>query len=249
MIKKTGIYKIVNKINGKVYVGSSVNINKRWLEHVSYLNRGVHHSIKLQRSYNKYGSEFFEMSIIELCSSCILIEREQYWIDELNSYHGGYNATPKAHSTIGYVWTDEQRKKLSLILSGRTHSDLTKEKMSKSWENRVISETEKERLRGLAKNRIGCPSWNSGRRDLPPLTKEHKKKLSDSLIGRTREPMSDHTKQKLSESKTKTDEQILLQYPDIVVLLKEGVYIREVSKLTNRCTGTVQKVKKVLSRL
>lgn len=44
-----GIYKIENKVNGKVYVGQSIDINTRWKCHISYLNSGIHHNKHLQR--------------------------------------------------------------------------------------------------------------------------------------------------------------------------------------------------------
>ena len=50
-----GIYKITNKINGKVYIGQSNNIFRRWMEHQRDLIYGIHHSSKLQKEWNEYG--------------------------------------------------------------------------------------------------------------------------------------------------------------------------------------------------
>jgi len=63
--KKSGIYKILNKINGKYYVGSTKNFNNRWNSHKSSLNRNEHTNIHLQNSYNKFGKENFDFIIIE----------------------------------------------------------------------------------------------------------------------------------------------------------------------------------------
>ena len=51
----SSIYSITNLINGKMYIGSTVNTNVRWLKHKRELLNGTHHSNKLQRAFNKYG--------------------------------------------------------------------------------------------------------------------------------------------------------------------------------------------------
>ena len=55
----SGIYKITNKVNGKFYIGSSVDLKDRWRRHRSHLKNGSHVNTHLQRSYNKYGKEAF----------------------------------------------------------------------------------------------------------------------------------------------------------------------------------------------
>lgn len=53
------IYKIINKKNGKFYIGSTINISKREKRHFSDLEKNTHHCLFLQRAYKKYGKEFF----------------------------------------------------------------------------------------------------------------------------------------------------------------------------------------------
>jgi uncharacterized protein YegJ (DUF2314 family) len=62
-----GVYKITNNINGKVYIGQSINIKERWNDHIKSLNRKDSHSILLQRAWNKYKQENFSFEILELC--------------------------------------------------------------------------------------------------------------------------------------------------------------------------------------
>lgn len=93
----TGIYKITNKINGKMYIGQSTDIFTRWRQHEQ------NHRLKLSnfaiyRAFEKYGFENFEFSIIEETSVNALDEREKFWIQELHTYVkdplcNGYNMT------------------------------------------------------------------------------------------------------------------------------------------------------------
>lgn len=63
--KKSGIYCIINIKNGHKYIGSSTNMYQRLMCHRSWLRRGSHHSIYLQRAWNKYGESIFECYAIE----------------------------------------------------------------------------------------------------------------------------------------------------------------------------------------
>lgn len=82
----TGIYKILNKVNGKFYVGSSTNITKRWWTHKTELKSGKHCNIHLQSSWNLHGENSFEFSIVEQLSENIsdeeLKDKEQVYLDE-----------------------------------------------------------------------------------------------------------------------------------------------------------------------
>ena len=183
MTKKIGIYKIVNKINGKVYVGSSVHIERRWRKHKSELNTNKHHSQKLQRSYNKYGIDNFVYEIVELVEEGLLIEKEQHWMDILDSYNNGYNSDPTADRSIiseetkmkisennsrhwlGVPKTDEIKKKISETKKGMTspfkgkkHTDETKKKMSEVKMGKKLS---KELIEKLTKIRRENPPKNT----------------------------------------------------------------------------------------
>lgn len=101
----TGIYKIENKINGRVYIGQSVNIENRWREH----KRGKQSpNMVISRAIKKYGSSHFTFGIIELCSRADLNTKEVYWISVYNSYKKGYNST-----TGGDAPTDKSSNKLT----------------------------------------------------------------------------------------------------------------------------------------
>lgn len=79
---KSGIYKIVNKLNNKYYLGSSKNFHVRKLKHFNELRKNIHHNIHLQRAFNKYGEENFEFIILEECENTF--EREQELLNNLD---------------------------------------------------------------------------------------------------------------------------------------------------------------------
>lgn len=90
-----GIYKITNLINGKVYIGQSRDISKRWNAHRSRafnFNANDYEKV-LYRAIRKYGLENFIFEIIETCPIQNLNERENYWIKYYNSNDTkfGYN--------------------------------------------------------------------------------------------------------------------------------------------------------------
>lgn len=77
------IYKIENKINGKLYIGQTINFNKRKNTHCRELKTNSHKNKHLQGAWNKYGESAFEFSILEEVSDeTPIYEREQYWIDK-----------------------------------------------------------------------------------------------------------------------------------------------------------------------
>lgn len=107
-----GIYKIESINNNKPYIGSSNNIERRWNEHIRQLNKGEHHSIKLQRAWNKYGEDNFVFTIIEECEINELLNREHYYIYEVyNSIDLGYNNS----DPLKFYDTPKNRKKAEIL--------------------------------------------------------------------------------------------------------------------------------------
>lgn len=88
------IYKITNKINGKVYIGQTIqNVKERFYQHCAIrcdrkvLNMAIHKAIF------KYGKKNFTIEVIEEIESTNLNDREKYWIQYYDSYSNGYNST------------------------------------------------------------------------------------------------------------------------------------------------------------
>lgn len=89
-MQRTGIYKITNTINNKIYIGRSIDMRMRWFAHKrNYL---VRNSI-LYQDMRKYGVENFHFEILEKCNIEKLDERERYWIKKLDTHTKGYNMT------------------------------------------------------------------------------------------------------------------------------------------------------------
>lgn len=87
------IYKVTNKLNGKVYIGQTImDIRDRWYRHCA-LNKGnpSEQNMLIKKAILKYGKENFEVSVIEKVPREQLNEREKYWISFYNSTETGYN--------------------------------------------------------------------------------------------------------------------------------------------------------------
>lgn len=134
MAKKiSGIYKIQNILNEKIYIGRSKNISKRWFEHKRELKNKSHHSDKLQNAVNKYGIDNFEFSIIEEASESDILELEQKYLDLYNSAECGYNIMKVASPMMPPREVSvDTRKKLSLAGVGKVRSEESRRNYSKS---------------------------------------------------------------------------------------------------------------------
>ena len=125
----SGIYEIRNRVNGKRYVGSAVNLLRRQSQHLSALRRGSHYNQHLQRAFDKHGEATFAFTVLEHLRSKDLIEREQQYLDMLSPE---YNISPTAGSPLGVRHTLETRRKISKAKKGHSVSEATRGKISRS---------------------------------------------------------------------------------------------------------------------
>jgi len=150
MKKTAGIYKIVNLINEKIYVGSSINLKSRKYDHFRRLELGKHENNHLQNSYNKYKKENFKWEVIEYIEVTgdkeldkgKILEREQYWIDVLNvcDRNLGYNICEKAGSNLGRRLSESAKYKISLANKGKKLSQETLKRRKETLKNRTQEE-------------------------------------------------------------------------------------------------------------
>ena len=117
------IYKIENKINGKIYIGKTLKtIQERWKEHCHDFKRERCEKRPLYSAMNKYGIENFFIEEIEQCEESVLSEREKYWIEYYSSFKYGYNATTGGD---GRSYLDYELI-LSLWQEGKTAKEIAK---------------------------------------------------------------------------------------------------------------------------
>jgi group I intron endonuclease len=108
-LRFSGIYQIRCITNGKIYIGSAVNMPGRWADHRRTLERCVHRNQHLQQAWNKYGEESFEFTVMEYVTPAFLLRAEQEWIDKSQCINRkiGFNIYPIAGSpgdSFARVW-------------------------------------------------------------------------------------------------------------------------------------------------
>lgn len=202
---KSGIYKITNIKNGKFYVGSAKNIERRWWEHKNDLKKNKHINHKLQHAWNFYGESGFEFLILENVSESELFQREQFYLDMFKPYIRdiGYNITPYANGGDNFTYNPNKTKILENMtaannvghMHGKKHSDEAKEK---------------QRDRAVGRYTLKWFIAKYGTENGTLKYKERNEKLANrninysydnGLKGKKRGAMSDDMKRKISEQK------------------------------------------------
>jgi len=169
-----GTYIIKNKQNGKVYVGSSVDITDRWGTHRRSLRKGTHHSIKLQRAWDKYGEDNFTFKVLRVCLRDYLITNEQALLDSTNAYTHGYNCSKDA----GRVTISRRKRKMA----------------ARKARPKLIADAKAQWADPEIRNKMVEAIGKASR------TPEHRANVSKALTGRK---MSPKWRKNMSESKKK----------------------------------------------
>lgn len=184
------IYLIVNKVNGKTYVGQHKS-SKEWYED-KYMGSGK----LLWLAKQKYGIENFEKFLIQYCYSKEETNKaERFWIAEYRSRgkaeynlaNGGEGGNGEANK--GKKRSDETKRKLSEAHKGNRQSEETRRKRSESLKGKHKSDEWRKKLSEAKK---GKTPWNKGK----PISKETKRKISEANKGKHH---SEETKKKMSE--------------------------------------------------
>ena len=223
-----GVYEIINIENGRSYVGSSVNIKRRWREHVGKLRKGIHPNKHLQRAWNNDGEGAFSFCVLERINTRRnLRDREQFYLDILfdvdgNSYNIGKDARA---SMLGIIPSEESRRKMSI--SGYNRPPMSEE----------------------TKQKIGKWSKNWKR---PP---EVGKKISQSLMGKKQSPEHREKNRQArlgvkqsEETKRKKAESIAKPYPafihrDTGEIIPAGHNLTRLSREKGLSSGMMRLVK------
>lgn len=192
-----GIYKITSP-TGRVYIGQSVNIEKRFRHYRSKNESTKQRRLKL--SFDKYGIENHKFEVVEECSVDQLNDRERYWQDYYNvlDQKKGLNCVlTKSKDKSGYT-SKETLNILSACQSGsnngmygKKHSEETKEKIRKKAIGRKASEETRKKLSLARSKRV--------------ITKETREKISISNSGKNHHM---YGKNHTNESKSKISESL-----------------------------------------
>lgn len=142
--KISGVYAITNLSNGHRYIGSSIDIYRRWSQHRRQLRKGTHSNQILQRAWDKYSEDTFEFSILIVCSEHDTLLNEQRFLDTVKPEYNiavcaeapsrGLHFSEEHRRNIskarkGYIMSDEQKQKLSEAHKGKKHTEEWKAKM------------------------------------------------------------------------------------------------------------------------
>lgn len=173
----SGVYQIVNTINGKVYIGSSKCIEKRKSQHFRALASGNHHNKALRHAALKYGVDVFTHEILEMCAESDLLLRESHWISAKNSTKTGYNVRFTPESNLGIKHTAESRANMSASKVGYKHTPEALANLSAAAKRRGVAES--------------TYKTSAYRRRGKPLQPETRAKISAALAGRKQSP--EHT--------------------------------------------------------
>ena len=143
------IYRILNKLNGKSYIGQTIadNPKKRWNTHKSNCTKEKHQE-HLYRAIRKHGFENFDFIILCICKKEELSQLECKYIRDYNTFGlMGYNMTSGGEGSRDYKVTEETRKKISLSGKGRVVTEETRKKLSLANIGNKISDETKEKIR------------------------------------------------------------------------------------------------------
>jgi group I intron endonuclease len=161
-----GIYCILNKINGKRYIGKSKNIEHRFASHKSYLKKDLTDKKAVNRylfdSVKKYGLENFLFEIVEkfnIVDDNLLKDREIYWMDFYKTCDRAHGYNLRRDSSTATTVHDETRKLLSLVTTGERNPNYnnkwTQEQKSK------MSDIKKQQIEDGLYTWMQSPEWRA----------------------------------------------------------------------------------------
>jgi hypothetical protein len=198
---KSGIYQIVNVLDGKKYYGQSVDIPTRWRRHRYLLRCGKHRNHHLQHAFVKYGEANFKFEVVCYCEPAQLQTLEAKLIAH-NA--GGYNVTIVTAGKITH--SAETRQKIAAAQQGtgnsyygKKHSKAARQRMSDSHKAANLSD---ETRRKLSESHSGAKNHNYGK----TCSAETRRKIGDANRGRKASPATRRKLSAMRKGKPKSEE-------------------------------------------
>lgn len=172
------IYKCTNKLNGKSYIGQTIQkFSRRKQMHLLYATNEKYYgkfNCQFYQAIRKYGKDSFDWSIIAECDNIQeLNDKEKYYIEFYDTMKNGYNLTTGGEN---FIRTQETKDKYSELFKGRIVSEETRKKLSEARKGKKFTE---EHKKNLSLSQKGKESPLKGRK----LSDETKKKMSDAQMG------------------------------------------------------------------
>jgi len=193
------VYIITNLINEKQYIGdhSTDDLKKDY-----YFGSGKN----IKRAIKKYGKKNFKKEIIEFFNTKQeAFNAQEMYINQYNTLvPNGYNISPKGGMNVTNCYSDEMKKRMSLMHKGKKISDNQKICISKALKGRIKSEEERKKLsKSLSGHNHSEETKNKIRLKHigKKISEETKNKLSKSTKGI--KTVSKETKQKMSDARKK----------------------------------------------
>lgn len=180
----SGIYQILNTNNGKMYVGSAINIAARWKTHQSHLRNGKHHSKHLQSSWDRHGESAFSFTILQAVKDAAhLLQCEDEWIQRLKSADRsrGYNICLRAGSQLGMRHSAEARQKISAANKGKAKTPEHQAAINEALRGRRLSD---DHCKKIAKNQTGRKASDQTRQKMREANSDRKSTLSPEAYER-----------------------------------------------------------------
>lgn len=188
------IYKIINKINNKIYIGKTSNIKKRLKKHIESMKYSNSTSI-LHKAFKKYGIDNFIIEEIDRCNTQEeASQKEIYWIAYFKSNickypdDNGYNLTDGGEGTNGLKWTENSKNKIrgnKHYNFGKPLSNETKQKLSiimKGDKNPFYGKKHSNKTINLLKNKIISEDTKNKLKLLNQGEKHPQSKLTDNMV-------------------------------------------------------------------
>jgi len=196
--KKFYVYSIRSKTSGKAYYGSTNNFKRRRTQHLVLLRRGAHHSSHLQNAWNLYQEHDFVIEILRVFDNetdMLLCEKDL--IKDVRSTYNTSTEVDKCH------------------MRGRKHSDETKQKLSKMFLGRFVSEETKNLIRAARKKQVVRSGFKHSEETKAKIRIARAKQVHTNIGVK----MPESAKQKMSAAK------LGKEFPRVKVITPDGIFV------------------------